>query len=128
MAEERHFGKDLLVTRKGAVNAELDKLVIIPGSMGARSYIARGLGNRDSFYSCSHGAGRSMGRKAAKLAFTVEEHAAATQEIECDKSSGTLDETPGAYKDIDAVMAAQRDLVEPVRTLRQILCVKGIGE
>lgn len=125
MAEETHFGKKLFITRKGAVRAQTVDLVIIPGSMGARTYIARGLGSRDSFCSCSHGAGRAMGRKAAEKKFTVADHIKATEGIECDKTEAVLDETPGAYKDIDAVMAAQSDLVEPLFTLKQLVCVKG---
>jgi tRNA-splicing ligase RtcB len=122
---EHHYGADVLVTRKGAVRAGKGELGIIPGSMGTRSYIVRGLGNPESFESCSHGAGRSMSRTEAKRRFTVEDHAAATAGIECRKDEGVLDETPAAYKSIDAVMEAQRDLVEVVHTLRQVLCVKG---
>ncbi len=122
---ESHFGKNVWLTRKGAVRARKGDLGIIPGSMGAKSFIVRGLGNPDSFHSCSHGAGRAMSRKQAKATFTVEDHAAATAHVECRKDVGVLDETPGAYKDIDAVMAAQADLVEIVHTLRQVVCVKG---
>ncbi|HEX6637831.1 MAG TPA: RtcB family protein [Steroidobacteraceae bacterium] len=122
---ETHFGEDLIVTRKGAVSAKKGELGIIPGSMGARSYIVRGLGNPESFASCSHGAGRVMSRTAAQKRFTVEEHKAATEGVECRKDVGVIDETPAAYKDIDAVMAAQRDLVEVAYTLKQVLCVKG---
>jgi len=93
--------------------------------MGARSFIVRGKGNADSFHSCSHGAGRAMSRTKAKKRFTVEDHALATEGVECRKDTGVLDETPGAYKDIDAVMAAQSDLVDVVHTLKQVLCVKG---
>ncbi len=125
VAWERHYGRNVLVTRKGAVRARLDEMGIIPGSMGARSYIVRGLGNRESFESCSHGAGRKMSRTAARKAFTVEQHAAATAGIECRKDKSVLDETPGAYKPIEAVMEAQKDLVETVYELRQVLCVKG---
>ncbi len=100
-------------------------LGIIPGSMGARSYIVRGKGNPESFCSCSHGAGRVMSRTAAKERFTLEDHAAATAGIECRKDAGVIDETPRAYKPIDAVMAAQADLVEIVHTLKQVVCVKG---
>jgi tRNA-splicing ligase RtcB len=125
VAREHHFGKDVLVTRKGAVRARSGDLGIIPGSMGARSYITRGLGNAESFTSCSHGAGRAMSRTAAKKAFTVEDHARATAGIECRKDAEVIDETPGAYKSIDAVMHAQRDLVEVLHTLRQVVCVKG---
>ena len=122
---ERHFGQDVYVTRKGAVGAAKGRLGIIPGSMGARSYIVRGRGNADSFESCSHGAGRTMSRGEAKRRFSAADHRAATAGVECRKDDGVLDETPGAYKDIDAVMAAQRDLVEVVHTLRQVVCVKG---
>ncbi len=122
---ETHFGEEVLVTRKGAVSARLGQLGIIPGSMGARSYIVKGKGNADSFHSCSHGAGRAMSRTQAMKRFTLEEHAAATAHVECRKDKDVLDETPGAYKDIDAVMAAQQDLVEVVHTLRQVVCVKG---
>lgn len=122
---ERHFGEDVFVTRKGAVSAKEGELGIIPGSMGARSYIVRGRGNPESFMSCSHGAGRTMSRGEAKRRFTLEEHRAATEGVECRKDREVLDETPAAYKDIDAVMAAQRDLVEVVHTLKQVVCVKG---
>jgi tRNA-splicing ligase RtcB (3'-phosphate/5'-hydroxy nucleic acid ligase) len=125
VSREHHFGEDVLVTRKGAVSAKAGQLGIIPGSMGARSYIVRGLGNAESFSSCSHGAGRVMSRTAAQKRFTVEDHKAATEGVECRKDSGVIDETPAAYKDIDAVMAAQRDLVEVAYTLKQVLCVKG---
>jgi len=101
------------------------ELGIIPGSMGARSYIVRGKGNAESFNSCSHGAGRVMSRTKARNTFTVEDHRAATQGVECRKDEGVIDETPAAYKDIDAVMAAQSDLVEIVHTLKQVLCIKG---
>ena len=122
---EHHFGENVWVTRKGAVRAREGDLGIIPGSMGARSYIVRGKGNPDSFCSCSHGAGRAMSRAAAKKRFTLEDHAAATNGIECRKDAEVIDETPGAYKPIDAVMAAQTDLVEVVAELRQVVCVKG---
>jgi tRNA-splicing ligase RtcB len=122
---ERHFGADVLLTRKGAVSAREGQLGIIPGSMGTKSYIVSGKGNRESFCSCSHGAGRAMGRNDAKRRFTVEDHIAATAGIECRKDAGVIDETPAAYKDIDAVMAAQADLVEIRHTLRQVVCVKG---
>ena len=125
VAREHHYGENVLVTRKGAVRARVGDLGIIPGSMGARSYIVRGLGREESFHSCSHGAGRVMTRTAARKRFSVEDHAKATAGIECRKDSEVLDETPMAYKDIDAVMAAQTDLVEIVHTLRQVLCVKG---
>jgi tRNA-splicing ligase RtcB len=124
-SREQHFGEDVLVTRKGAVRAGRGELGIIPGSMGTRSYIVRGLGNPESFESCSHGAGRKMSRTAARKHFTLEDHVAATRGVECRKDSSVIDETPGAYKQIDDVMAAQRDLVEIVYTLKQIVCVKG---
>ena len=122
---EQHFGRDILVTRKGAVSARKGELGIIPGSMGARSYIVRGLGNEDSFHSCSHGAGRKMSRTEARRRFTLDDHRAATADVECRKDADVIDETPAAYKDIDAVMNAQRDLVEVVHTLKQVVCVKG---
>jgi tRNA-splicing ligase RtcB len=123
--QERHFGRDVLVTRKGAVSAREGELGIIPGSMGARSYIVRGKGNPESFHSCSHGAGRVMSRTEAKRRFTVQDAAEATAGIECRKDEGVIDEIPMAYKDIDAVMRAQSELVEVVHTLRQVVCVKG---
>ena len=125
VTREHHYGKDVLVTRKGAVRARKGDLGIIPGSMGARSFIVRGKGNRESFHSCSHGAGRVMSRSKALKTFTVEDHRKATEGVECRKDSGVIDETPAAYKSIDAVMEAQKDLVEIVHTLRQVVCVKG---
>jgi tRNA-splicing ligase RtcB (3'-phosphate/5'-hydroxy nucleic acid ligase) len=125
VSREHHFGKDILVTRKGAVRVRQGELGIIPGSMGARSYIVRGRGNADSFDSCSHGAGRKMSRTEARKRFTLEEHRAATAGVECRKDKDVIDETPAAYKDIDAVMEAQKDLVEVVHTLKQVVCVKG---
>jgi tRNA-splicing ligase RtcB len=125
VAKENHFGANVYVTRKGAVRARKDDLGIIPGSMGAKSFIVRGKGNPDSLHSCSHGAGRRMSRTQASKTFTLDDHAKATAHVECRKDVGVLDETPGAYKDIDAVMAAQTDNVEIVHTLRQIVCVKG---
>lgn len=122
---ENHFGANVLVTRKGAVRARKGDLGIIPGSMGARSFIVRGKGNKDSFCSCSHGAGRAMSRGDAKRTFTLDDHAKATQGVECRKDSGVLDETPGAYKDIQAVMDAQSDLIEIVHELKQVVCIKG---
>ncbi|WP_046659352.1 RtcB family protein [Lysobacter capsici] len=122
---EHHFGKDVLVTRKGAVSARKGELGIIPGSMGAKSFIVRGLGNADSFHSCSHGAGRVMSRTEAKKRISLEDHAKATAHVECRKDAEVVDESPAAYKSIDAVMAAQSDLVEIVHTLRQVVCVKG---
>jgi tRNA-splicing ligase RtcB len=125
VAREVHFGQDVLVTRKGAVRAADGDLGIIPGSMGARSYIVRGKGNPESFTSCSHGAGRVMSRNEAKRRFTIADHAAATAGVECRKDAGVIDETPAAYKSIDAVMEAQKDLVDVVHRLRQVVCVKG---
>jgi len=125
VARENHFGQNVFVTRKGAVRARDGDLGIIPGSMGVRSYIVRGKGNPDSFNSCSHGAGRVMGRRQAERTFTIEDHIAATKGVECRKDVGVLDETPGAYKNIDAVMAAQIELVDIIHTLKQVLCVKG---
>jgi len=123
--KEHHFGKDVLVTRKGAVSARAGELGIIPGSMGAKSYIVRGKGNAESFNSCSHGAGRTMSRTEAKKRFTIDDQVKATQGVECRKDANVIDEIPMAYKDIDAVMEAQRDLVEVVHTLKQVVCVKG---
>lgn len=125
VAIESHYGEDVLVTRKGAVSAGEGELGIIPGSMGSRSYIVRGKGNPESFRSCSHGAGRAMSRTEARKRFSVEDHARATAGVECRKDIGVIDETPMAYKSIDAVMAAQKDLVEVAHTLRQVVCVKG---
>lgn len=122
---ERHFGENVWVTRKGAVRARAGDLGIIPGSMGARSFIVRGRGSPDSFHSCSHGAGRVMSRSEAKRRFTLAEHQQATAHVECRKDAAVIDETPAAYKNIDAVMAAQADLVDVVHTLSQIVCVKG---
>lgn len=123
--QERHFGKDVLLTRKGAVSARAGELGIIPGSMGAKSFIVRGKGNPESFNSCSHGAGRVMSRTEAKRRFTRADAERATQGVECRKDDGVIDEIPMAYKDIDAVMHAQRELVEVVHTLKQVVCVKG---
>lgn len=123
--QEYHYGADVYVTRKGAIRAGEGELGIIPGSMGARSYIVRGKGNAESFCSCSHGAGRSMSRSAAKRRFNVDDLAAQTAGIECRKDKGVVDEIPGAYKDIDVVMANQSDLVEVVHTLKQVVCIKG---
>jgi tRNA-splicing ligase RtcB (3'-phosphate/5'-hydroxy nucleic acid ligase) len=125
VSREHHYGADVLVTRKGALRARAGELGIIPGSMGACSYIVRGKGNPESFQSCSHGAGRAMSRNQARKRFTLADHAAATAGVECRKDEAVLDETPGAYKPIDAVIAAQADLVEIVHTLRQVVCVKG---
>ena len=123
--KEHHFGKDVLITRKGAVSARAGELGIIPGSMGAKSFIVRGKGNADSFNSCSHGAGRIMSRTEAKRRFTLADQIKATEGVECRKDADVIDEIPMAYKDIDAVMHAQRDLVEVVHTLKQVVCVKG---
>ena len=122
---ENHFGKNVYVTRKGAVRARKGDLGIIPGSMGARSFIVEGLGNPESFNSCSHGAGRTMSRTKARNTFTTDDLEIQTQGVECKKDESVLDEAPGAYKDIDEVMANQADLVRPLHTLRQIVCVKG---
>jgi tRNA-splicing ligase RtcB len=125
VSEEHHFGEDVIVTRKGAISARTGERGIIPGSMGTCSYIVRGLGNPDSFHSASHGAGRRMSRGEAKRKFTLDDLAAATKGVECRKDGGVIDEIPGAYKDIDAVMDNQSDLVEIEAQLKQILCVKG---
>ena len=125
VARESHYGENVMVTRKGAVRAREGDLGIIPGSMGARSFIVRGRGNPESFHSCSHGAGRAMSRNQAKKKFTVADHIRMTEGIECRKDADVIDETPGAYKPIDAVMEAQSDLVEILHTLRQVVCVKG---
>ncbi len=122
---EEHFGENVWVTRKGAVSARLGELGIIPGSMGAKSFIVRGKGNEAAYCSCSHGAGRTMSRSRARKLFTREDLAVQTAGVECRKDEGVIDEIPSAYKDIDAVMAAQADLVDVVTTLKQILCVKG---
>ncbi len=122
---EHHFNRDMWVTRKGAVRARKGDLGIIPGSMGAKSYIVRGLGNEASLESCSHGAGRVMSRTEAKRRISVDDHIKATAGVECRKDADMVDESPAAYKSIDAVMAAQRDLVEIVAELKQVLCVKG---
>jgi tRNA-splicing ligase RtcB len=118
-------GEEMLVTRKGAIRAGAGDLGLIPGSMGTGSYVVRGLGNPASFWSASHGAGRRMSRNQARKRFTVEDLVAQTQGVESRKDAGVVDEIPAAYKDIDAVVAAQRDLVEVVAHLRQVLCVKG---
>ncbi|HPR07935.1 MAG TPA: RtcB family protein [Denitromonas sp.] len=123
--KETHFGRDVFITRKGAVSAQSGQLGIIPGSMGAQSYIVRGKGNPDSFCSCSHGAGRVMSRTQARKSITLKQHREATAHVECRKDEAVIDESPAAYKPIDRVMAAQTDLVEVVHTLRQVVCVKG---
>nr|WP_308434110.1 RtcB family protein [Promicromonospora soli] len=125
VAREQVDGAELIVTRKGAIRAGLGDLGLIPGSMGTGSYVVRGLGNPASYWSASHGAGRRMSRTRAKKEFTVEDLAAQTEGVECRKDHGVLDEIPGAYKDLDAVIAAQSDLVEVVARLRTVLCVKG---
>jgi tRNA-splicing ligase RtcB len=122
---EEHFGTKMWITRKGAVSAKQGQMGIIPGSMGAKSFIVQGKGNHDSYCSCSHGAGRKMSRNQAKKLFDVAAMEAQTQGIECRKDSGVIDEIPAAYKDIDQVMAAQSELVDVVHTLKQVLCVKG---
>ncbi|MCK9567608.1 RtcB family protein [Candidatus Pacearchaeota archaeon] len=123
--KEFHFGKKVWVTRKGAIRAQMGELGIIPGSMGAKSFIVRGLGNRESFCSASHGAGRKMSRTEARNTFTLKDHRAAVEGVECRIDADVIDETPGAYKDIDAVMEAQKDLVAIEHTLKQVLCIKG---
>lgn len=125
VTKERHYGKDVWLTRKGAVQARKGTMGIIPGSMGAKSFIVRGKGNHEAFNSCSHGAGRKMSRTEAARTISLLDHAKATAGVECKKDESVLDESPGAYKDIDAVMAAQADLVEIAHTLKQIVCVKG---
>lgn len=122
---ENHYGENLLVTRKGAIRARVGDLGIVPGSMGQRSYIVRGLGNPESYCSCAHGAGRKYGRKDARKRFTVEDLVRETEGVECRKDNSVLDEIPSAYKNIDQVMENQKDLVEVVATLKQVLCVKG---
>jgi tRNA-splicing ligase RtcB len=123
--KEKHFGRDLWVTRKGAIKAGKDDLGIIPGSMGQRSYIVRGKGNKESYCSCSHGAGRKMSRSAARKKFTLADLAAQTAGVECRKDDAVLDEIPGSYKDIDVVMENQKSLVEVVHVLKQVMCCKG---
>jgi len=125
ISKEHHLGKNILVTRKGAVEVRKGRYGIIPGSMGTRSYIVEGKGNKDSFDSCSHGAGRKMSRNKAKQLYSVEDHRKATEGVECRKDEDVVDETPMAYKDIDQVINAQSDIVNVVHTLKQIVCVKG---
>jgi tRNA-splicing ligase RtcB len=125
VAREHHFGEDLWVTRKGAVSAKLGELGIIPGAMGKKSFIVRGKGNLESFHTCSHGAGRVMSRGEARRTITLEQHALDTAGVFCRKDEGVLDESPRAYKNLDAVMAAQADLVEVVHTLHAVVTVKG---
>lgn len=125
IARENHFGSNVIVTRKGAIRARKEDYGIIPGSMGAKSYIVRGKGNEESFHSCSHGAGRKIGRKEAERQFTVSDLVAQTEGIECPKDQARVDEIPAAYKDIDTVMHNQLDLVEVVHTLKQVVNIKG---
>ncbi|MCO1333309.1 RtcB family protein [Microbulbifer sp. OS29] len=125
VVRENHFARDVFVTRKGAISAQRDQLGIIPGSMGAKSFVVRGLGNPESFCSCAHGAGRKMSRSAARQRFSRRDLEEQTRGIQCRKDSGVLDEIPAAYKDIDTVMENQSDLVEVVHTLRQVVCIKG---
>ncbi len=125
VSREHHFGADVMVTRKGAISAREGELGIIPGSMGAQSFIVRGKGNQDSFCSCSHGAGRKMSRTAARHAFNQKDLAEQTSGVECRKDKAVIDEIPGAYKDIRQVMENQSDLVEVVHTLKQVICIKG---
>lgn len=125
VAEEMHFGEKLFVTRKGAIEAGVEQYGIIPGSMGTKSYIVKGLGNADALCSASHGAGRKMSRGKAKQKFTLDDLEKQTNGVMCRKDQGVLDEIPGAYKDIDRVMENQTDLVQVVATLKQIMCVKG---
>jgi tRNA-splicing ligase RtcB len=119
------MGKDVWLTRKGAVRAGAGDMGIIPGSMGAKSFIVRGKGNKESFESCSHGAGRAMSRSAAKRKYTVQDQIDATRHVECRKDESVIDEIPMAYKNIELVMEAQKSLVDIVHTLRQVVCVKG---
>ena len=123
--KEIHFGEEVYITRKGAVRARSEDYGIIPGSMGAKSFIVKGKGNHDSYCSCSHGAGRLMSRSKAKKQFSLDDLVAQTKGVECRKDGGVLDEIPGAYKPIDEVMNNQSDLVEVVATLKQVVCVKG---
>jgi tRNA-splicing ligase RtcB len=125
VARETHFGESLLVTRKGAIRAGVGELGIIPGSMGAKSFIVRGKGNPESLCSCAHGAGRRMSRTEAKKRFSAADVERQTAGVECRKDAGVVDEIPGAYKDVEEVMRNQSDLVDVVHTLRQVVCVKG---
>ena len=125
VTRENHYGENVWITRKGAIRARVGDLGIIPGSMGAKSFIVRGKGNPESFCSCSHGAGRKMSRTAAEKAFTTADLARQTEGVVCRKDKGVIDEIPSAYKDIDEVMTNQEDLVEVVHTLKQVVCVKG---
>lgn len=125
ISQEKHFGENVFVTRKGAISAGIDELGIIPGSMGAKSFIVRGKGNPQSFCSCSHGAGRKMSRSAAKRKFVEQDVVNQTEGVECRKDKGIIDEIPDAYKNIESVMQNQNDLVDVVHTLKQIICIKG---
>ena len=125
VSREIHYGQQAFITRKGAISAKAGELGIIPGSMGAKSYIVKGKGNEESFTSSAHGAGRRMSRKRARKEFTVDDLQTQTVGVECRKDEGVLDELPSAYKDIDTVIANQADLVDVVHTLKQIVCVKG---
>jgi tRNA-splicing ligase RtcB len=125
VSEEHHFGEQVFVTRKGAIRAGEGEYGIIPGSMGAKSFIVRGKGNANSFCSCSHGAGRVMSRTKAKRLFTKQDLEAQTTGVECRIDKSVIDEIPAAYKDIDQVMANQTDLVDVVHTLKQVVCIKG---
>lgn len=125
VSREHHYDAEVMVTRKGAISAQEGELGIIPGSMGAKSYIVAGKGNPESFCSCAHGAGRTMTRTAARAKFRTSDLIAQTRGVECRKDKGVIDEIPSAYKDIDTVMANQSDLVEALHTLKQVLCIKG---
>src|SRR5207253_3002030 len=125
ISHERHFDTDVMVTRKGAVHAGRGVKGIIPGSMGVGTYIVEGLGNPESFNSCSHGAGRTMSRNEARKKIGIAEHIEATRHVECRKDSGIIDESPAAYKDLNAVIHAQRTLVRPIAKLDPIICIKG---
>jgi tRNA-splicing ligase RtcB len=125
ISKETHFDKEVYVSRKGAIRVRKDELGIIPGSMGTKSYIVRGKGNADSFNSCSHGAGRVMSRTAAKQNISLEDHRKATDGVFCRKDKSVIDESPAAYKDIDQVIEAQKDIIDIVHTLKQVVCIKG---
>ncbi len=125
IARENHYGANVLITRKGAIRAREGDMGIIPGSMGAKSFIVRGKGNKESFFSCSHGAGRKLGRRQANKMFTADDLAEQTKGIECPKDESRVDEIPAAYKSIDTVMENQSDLVDIVHTLKQVINVKG---
>uniref|UniRef100_A0A183CS66 3'-phosphate/5'-hydroxy nucleic acid ligase n=1 Tax=Globodera pallida TaxID=36090 RepID=A0A183CS66_GLOPA len=125
VTKENHFGQNLWITRKGAIRADEGDLGIIPGSMGQRSYIVRGKGNKEAYCSCSHGAGRKMSRKKARELFTLDDLKAQTAGVECRKDDAVLDEIPASYKDIDVVMENQKSLVDVVHALKQVMCCKG---